>query len=72
MEPGDGVVGVDKIPRLSGETRPANPADTVLQGPTELLCVFHGLDMVLGFLALHLHGRRRRYSLAGERILGYR
>ena len=28
--------------------------------------------MILGFLALHLHGRRRRYYLAGERILGYR
>ena len=24
------------------------------------------------FLALHLHWRRRRYYLAGERILGYR
>ena len=74
MEPGDGIGAVDKITRLRlpGETRPADPADSVLQGPTELLGVFHGLDMVLGFLALHLHGRRRRYYLAGEQILGYR
>ena len=72
VEPGDGVGGVDEIPRLSGETRPADPADSVLQGPTELLGVFHRLDMVFGLFALHLHGRRRRYYLAGERIFGYR
>ena len=72
MELGDGVGGVNKIPRLPGETQPADPADSVLQGPTELPGVFHGLDMVLGFLALHLDGRRRRYYLAGEQILGYR
>ena len=60
MEPGDGFGGVDKIPRLPGETRPADPVDSVLQGPTELPGVTHGLDMLLGFLALHLHGRRRR------------
>ena len=28
--------------------------------------------MVLGIFDLHLHGRRWRYYLAGERILGYR
>ena len=72
MEPGDGVGGVDEIPWLPGETRPADPADSVLQGPPELLGVFHGLDMVFGFFALHLYGRRRQYNLAGERILGYR
>ena len=72
MEPGDGVGGVDKIPWFLGETQPADPADSVLQGPTELLGVFHALDMVLVFLALHLHGRRRRYYLARERIIGYR
>ena len=43
----------------------------VIQGPTELPGVFHNLDMVLRFLALHLHRRRWRYYLAGERILGY-
>ena len=72
MELGDGVGGVDEIPRLPGETRPADPADSVLQGPRELPGVFHGLDMLFGFFALHLQWRRRRYYLAGERILGYR
>ena len=72
MEPGDGVGGVDKIARLPGETGPANPADSVLQGPTELPEVFDGLDMVYGFFALHLHGRGPRYYLAREQILGYR
>ena len=72
VEPGDGVGGVDKIPRLPGETRPADPAVSALQGPMELPGVFHGLDMILRFLALHLHGRRRWYYLAGERILCYR
>ena len=72
MEPGDGVGAVDEIPRLPGETRPADPVDSVLQCPTELTGLFHGLNMVLGFFALHLHGRRRRYYLAGEQILGYR
>ena len=72
MELGDGIGGVDKIPRLRGKTRPADPADSVLQGPTELPGVFHGLDMIFGFFALHHHGRRRRYYLAGVRILGYR
>ena len=28
--------------------------------------------MVFGFFPLHLHGRRQRYYLARERILGYR
>ena len=28
--------------------------------------------MVFGFFTLHLHRRRRRYYLAGQRILGYR
>ena len=72
MEPGDGVGCVNKIPRLPGETQPADPADSVLQGPTELPGVFHGLNMILGFFALHLHRGRRRYYLAKERILGYR
>ena len=72
MEPGDGVGGVDIVPQLLGETRPADPVDSVLQGPTNLPDAFHGLDMVLGFLALQLHGRRRRYYLAGEQILSYR
>ena len=72
MEPGDGVGGFDEIPQLPGETPPADPADSVLQGPTELPGVFYGLDMIFGFFALHLHGRRRRYYLAGEQILGYR
>ena len=72
MEPGDGVGGVDEIPWLPGETRPADPADSVLQGPMELMGVFHSLNMVLGFFALHLRGRRQWYYLAGEWILGYR
>ena len=71
MEPGDGIGGVDEIPWLLGETRPADPADSVLQGATELLGVFHSLDMIFGFFTLHLHGRGRRYYLARERILGY-
>ena len=70
MEPGDGVGGVDEIPRLLGEIWPPDSADWVLQGSTELPEVFHGLDMIFGFFALHLHGRRRRYSLAGERVFG--
>ena len=49
----------------------ADPADSVLQGPTELPGVFHGLDMIFAFFALHLHRRGWRYCLAGERILGY-
>ena len=72
MELGYGVGGVDEIPQLPGETRQADPADLVLQSPTELPGVFHGLDMILGSFALHLHGRRWRYYLAGERILSYR
>ena len=72
MEPGDGVGGVDEIPRLPGNTWPADAADSVLQGPTELPGVFHSLDMILRLLALHLHGRRRWYYLAAERILRYR
>ena len=72
METGAGVGGVNEIPRLPGETRPADPADSVLQGPTELPGVFYGLDILFESFGLHLHGRRRRYYLAGEQILGYR
>ena len=71
MELGDGICGVDEITWLPGKTQPADPADSVLQGPAELPGVFHGLDMILGFFALHLHGRRRWYYLVVERILGY-
>ena len=71
VEPGDSVGGVDEIPWLLGETWPANPVNSVLQGPTELLGVFYGLDMIFGFFALHLHGRRWQYYLAGEQILSY-
>ena len=72
MELGDGIGGVDKIPQLPGETRPADPADSVLQGPTEVLGVFDSLDMIFGFFALYLHRSGWRYYLAGEQILGYR
>ena len=71
VESGVGVGGVDQIPRLLGETRPADPADSVLQGSTELPEVFYDHNMILGFFALHVHERRRRYYLAGQQILGY-
>ena len=71
MEPGDSVGGVHKIPWLLGETQSANPADPELQRPPKVPEVFYGLDIVFGFFALYLHGRRRRYYLASKRILGY-
>ena len=72
MEPGDGLGGVNEVPRLLGETRSADPTNAILQGPSDLSRVFHGFDMVFGFLALHYHGRRWWYYLAGKRIFSNR